>query len=235
MNPALSPLTPPPASRPQRRIGRWLAVLLVLAVVFTGGLSFVVRGPDESLIRQRGRAWAGSPEAQLALAWRYREGRGVPQDYTQAATWFERAAAKGSPRATYDLAVLDYYGLGRTAQPKRARTLLGQASAQDYVPALAFLGMIESMEGDAARGLELLEQAAENGDARAAYLAGLALCARRSQGSEQLVQGLRWLERASRAGVPGAKESTEEIWATVPSEEMEQVAEAVYRDTGPAP
>ena len=194
-----------------------------------------MRGPDDSLSRQRWQAWTGSTEARVALAWRYREGRGVPQDYAQAADWFERAAAKGSPRADYDLAILNYYGLGRGAQSERARALLERSAAQGYAPAMAFLGMIESLEGDPTRALELLEQAAAKGDARAAYLAGLAHCAQLSQGEKQLIQGLRWLERAGRAGVPGAKESAEEIWTSVPSDEMERVAEGVYQEEAPNP
>ena len=234
MNPGPPPSATTSKLLPRHRVG-WRAAGLLLLVVICGGLSFIAFGPADSLIQLHWRAWTGSTEAQLALAWRYREGRGVPQDYAQAADWFERAAAKGSPRAAYDLAVLGYYGMGRPAQPERARALLGRASAQDYAPALAFLGMIESTEGDPARGLALLEQAAMKGDPRAAYLAGLAHCAQRSQGKDQLVLGLRWLERASRAGVPGAQEITEEIWASVPGEEMEHVAEGVYREEASAP
>lgn len=235
MNPAPPPLVKTPKPPPRCRIGRWLAGLLVLFVVFGGVFSFVARGPDDSLVLQRWRAWTGSPEAQLALAWSYREGRGVPQDYAQAADWLERVAAKGSPRADYDLAVLCYYGMGRKAQPERARVLLERSFTQGYAPAMAFLGMIESLEGDPTRALELLEQAATKGDARAAYLAGLAYCARRSQGEGELARGLRWLERASRAGVPGAKESAEEIWTSMPSDEVERVAEEVYREEAPNP
>lgn len=228
--------TPPPpviepAARSRSRAGGWLVLLVLLG----GAISFPAWGPDDNFIRQQWRVRTGSAEAQLELAWRYREGRGVPQDYAQAAAWFERAAAKGSARAGYDLAVLSYYGLGQEAQPERARALLAQSGAQGYAPALAFLGMIESLEGDPARALALLEQAATRGDARAAYLAGLAHCASRGQTADQLGLGLRWLERASRAGVPGARESAEEIWATVPGDEMERVAEAVYREEGPIP
>ena len=40
-------------------------------------------------------AESGSDEAQAALGWCFKDGRGVPQDYFEAVKWFQRAAENG--------------------------------------------------------------------------------------------------------------------------------------------
>src|SRR5512143_3226316 len=51
--------------------------------------------PDKQLAIKwlKKSAVQGHPYAQLNLGIRYRDGDGVPKDYTQAASWFRRAAA----------------------------------------------------------------------------------------------------------------------------------------------
>src|SRR5258708_26791723 len=58
--------------------------------------------------------WAqtGDPTAQAYLGYLYAVGRGVPQDYTQAAIWYRRAAEQGHSGAQYELGLLYDKGQG---------------------------------------------------------------------------------------------------------------------------
>ena len=53
------------------------------------------QSPAEQLADLRQAAEEGNPQAQLALAVRYADGTGVPQDYFEAVRWFTLAAAQG--------------------------------------------------------------------------------------------------------------------------------------------
>jgi hypothetical protein len=165
------------------------------------------------------------------MAWRYRTGRGVPQDFAQAAGWFERAANKGLAPAQYDLAVLHFYGLGVPADPAKARPLLEAAVQQNYVPAMTLLGMCqEAEEPGSAAAITLWEQAAAAGDPWAESLLGSARLAQRDQGNgkENLILGLYWLESARRHGVETVGGLLQHVWATVAAEDLETVTGEVF-------
>jgi uncharacterized protein len=54
----------------------------------------------------------GDADAEQKLSSMYFYGRGVPQDYAQAASWVRRAAGQGHARAEYDLGLLYHFGDG---------------------------------------------------------------------------------------------------------------------------
>jgi TPR repeat protein len=54
----------------------------------------------------------GNAHAQTILGSMYAEGRGVPQNYAEAAAWYWRAAEQGNPAAQYRLGLLFDKGLG---------------------------------------------------------------------------------------------------------------------------
>ena len=66
-------------------------------------------------------------DAQCNLGICYFEGRGVPQDYTQAAEYYREAANQGYAEAQYNLATCCYDGFG---------------VSQDYVEAYKWLHLI---------------------------------------------------------------------------------------------
>ena len=49
------------------------------------------------------QAAQGNTEAQTTLGHLYNNGRGVPQDYTKARQWYEKAAAQGDAGAHFQL------------------------------------------------------------------------------------------------------------------------------------
>jgi uncharacterized protein len=54
----------------------------------------------------------GDPLAQSYLGFMFETGRGVPQNYTEAAMWYRRAAEQGDSRAQYSLGLLYDRGQG---------------------------------------------------------------------------------------------------------------------------
>ncbi len=54
----------------------------------------------------------GVPEAQTYLGYMFATGRGVPQNYTEAAIWYRRAADQGFGPAQYALGLLYDKGQG---------------------------------------------------------------------------------------------------------------------------
>jgi TPR repeat protein len=65
----------------------------------------------------------------------YFDGRGVIRDFTQAATWFRRAAEAGVLMAQWDLGLMYYHGYGVSKDPATAREWLQKAAARGYAPA----------------------------------------------------------------------------------------------------
>jgi len=86
----------------------------------------------------------GSPLAQNFLGVMYERGQGVIASKTKAADWYERAAGQGNVMAQVNLArvILD-------DRPARAINWLKKASAKNYPPALATLGMLYAEGGKA--------------------------------------------------------------------------------------
>jgi uncharacterized protein len=54
----------------------------------------------------------GDPAAQSQLGFMFETGRGVPQNYTEAAMWYRRAAEQGDSLAQYSLGLLYDKGFG---------------------------------------------------------------------------------------------------------------------------
>jgi hypothetical protein len=78
----------------------------------------------------------GEPSAQAYLGFMFETGRGVPQNYTEAAMWYRRAAEQGDSLAQYSLGLLydrgqgvprdiveasKWLNLSTAAAPRRAR------------------------------------------------------------------------------------------------------------------
>ncbi len=72
------------------------------------------RGVDhrKSIIVCRPLAEQGVSHAQNALGEMYMYGKGIPQDYNEAAKWFRLAAEQGHRRAQFSLGVLYWSGDG---------------------------------------------------------------------------------------------------------------------------
>ncbi len=103
----------------------------------------------------------------------YWNGRGVPQDASKSAEFFERAAAADRPVAQLLLANQLRYGIGVPADPPRAHELYRAAAVHGLAPAQAYLGWTYLGGGgfprDFAEAQKWLRAAASQGDANALF------------------------------------------------------------------
>jgi TPR repeat protein len=77
------------------------------------GVSEYARGEYQRAARSLPfEAEQGRPLAQTYLGFMYQTGRGVPQNFELAASWYRRAAERGVPAAQYLLAMLYDKGFG---------------------------------------------------------------------------------------------------------------------------
>jgi TPR repeat protein len=89
------------------------AVLIVVTCCPAAG-AFAGEGasPRNDMAAIMARAAGGSPEAQARLGWLFSIGRGVPQNYYEAAKWYFRAADQGEGEAQRALGMLYNKGEG---------------------------------------------------------------------------------------------------------------------------
>ena len=93
-------------------------VLVVLSVLFLGGCFPILQKSEstpnaaESVEQIRAKAEQGDAAAQFNLGVIYYEGRGVQQDYNQAAAWYRKAAEHGHAKAQFNLGVMYKKGQG---------------------------------------------------------------------------------------------------------------------------
>jgi TPR repeat protein len=71
----------------------------------------------------------GNPAAQAYLGFMFETGRGVPQNYTEAAMWYRRAAEQGDSLAQYSLGLLYDRGAGVPLDIVEARKWLNLSTA----------------------------------------------------------------------------------------------------------
>ena len=117
---------------------RWIiAGATCIALIYAGVLVRTVRRNRQLAKRAaayRIRAEQGDPKSQWALGSMYYYGKGVPQDFTEAARWYRKSADQGYPRGQYDLGYMYYYGYGVPQDRVKAHNLFWEAAAHgdDY-------------------------------------------------------------------------------------------------------
>ena len=155
----------------------------------------------------RAKAEQGDPKSQCTLGVCYLNGRGVQADYSEAAAWFQKAAAGGIPEAMRELGSLLMEGCGVPKDEARARELFEQGARLGDPVCQFFLArcIAEGIGGakDSEAACRLYEQAAECSVDEAAS----ALMELRLQGPEDpeaFARALALLEKASEARDPWA-------------------------------
>ena len=111
----------------------------------------------------------GTASAQNRLGQLYFSGQGVPQDYTMARGWYEKAAAQGNAWSKNQLGQLSADGLGVPQDYKKARQWWEQAAAQGIAQAQYNLGQLyangQGVPRDYTRARGWYEKAAAQGNA----------------------------------------------------------------------
>lgn len=82
------------------------------------------------------------PEAQLALAWKYRKGKGTPKDNALALKWFMKAAEQGNADAQLGVGVLLWEAEGVAKDSRVAFDWFKKSAMQGNALAQGFLGMM---------------------------------------------------------------------------------------------
>ena len=131
---------------------------------------------DSALTDLQQRAAAGDATAQFELGALYYLGQGVPQDYAQAAVWWERAATQDHVDAQFNLGALYGEGQGVAQDYSQARAWYEKAAAQGHARAQYNLGVLynkgRGVVQDYAQARTWYEKAAVQGHAKAQFNLG---------------------------------------------------------------
>ncbi len=155
----------------------------------------------------RNAAAAGNPAAQYEVGLRYARGGGVPQDYGQAAYWFELAANQNLAIAQYRLATLFEKGRGVPQNMEKARSWYESAAQAGNVKAMHNLAVIyaegKGVPQDFAKAGQWFLAAADHGLADSQY--NVAVLFERGLGvTEDLPEAFKWFSVAAANGDEGA-------------------------------
>ena len=147
-------------------------------------------------------------EEMLARAYACLEGKGVPQDKTEAARWFRKAAGQGHGEAQYRLAMLLLSGDGVRRDTAEATRLFRKAAEQGHAKAQFELAVRlfkgDDVPQDKAQAAEWHRKAAGQGLAEAQCSLGDML----SKGDgvpKDEVQAVEWYRKAAGQGLAKAQ------------------------------
>jgi localization factor PodJL len=161
-------------------------------------LPAAVGGPE-----LRAAALAGNPAAEYEVAVRYAEGRGITQNFAEAARWFERAANRGLAPAQYRLGSLLEKGQGVKKDADAARRLYIAAAEKGNAKAMHNLAVLyaEGIDGkpDYKIASQWFRKAASRGVADSQYNLGI-LFARGIGVEQNLAESYKWFALAAQQG-----------------------------------
>lgn len=86
----------------------------------------------------------GHPQAQTIVGMLNYYGRGLPQNYSEAARWYDLAAKQGEPAAQSNLGDMYYGGQGVPRDYGKALELWGKAAEKDHTIAMANMGLFHA-------------------------------------------------------------------------------------------
>jgi TPR repeat protein len=164
----------------------------------------VPRTYGEAMNWYREAADAGDPKAMFYLGLTLEQGLRAGGDPKDAVAWYRKSADKDFPLAQFKLGQLYQFGQLVEQDSAEARRWYGRAADQGLADAQYNLAvMLETGEGgevDAARAIALYHGAAQGGISKALLnLAGL--LAQGELVDQDLVEALKWLLLADRAGL----------------------------------
>ena len=186
--------------------------------------------PSSLSANLRAAAGRGEAAAQYEVAQRFAEGQGVPQNFTEAAQWFERAARQGLVLAQFRLGGLYEKGLGVRKDLEAARryyVLAGEAGNGKALHNLAVL-YAEGIDGkpDYATAAKWFRKAADYGIADSQY--NLAVLYARGIGVEQnRTEAYKWFALAAKDGDAESARKRDELGAGLDRASFAQAIEMV--------
>ena len=132
----------------------------------------------EALADLRRAAERGDASSQNSLGALYETGRGVPQDLTEAASWYRRAAEQGHADGQFNLALAYALGRGVPQDRRTAAAWYQRAATQGHASAQFLLGQAyargRGIGQDYSAAAAWYRRAAEQGDVSAQINLGYA-------------------------------------------------------------
>jgi hypothetical protein len=176
-------------------------------------------GIDPALLA---KAEAGDPEAERQVGVEYANGKMVPQDFTEAAMWYQKAAEQGNARAQRDMGLLyetgqehcsgcrQYFPQDYSKAVRWFRTAAEQGDAEAEVNLGLMYGRGEGVPQDDAQANVWFRKAAEQGNATAQFDLGISY--RDGLGVQQdHAQAAIWFRKAAEQGYARSKVDLDEI------------------------
>jgi localization factor PodJL len=172
----------------------------------------------------------GDPSAAFEVGARLAEGRGLPQDFEQAAAWYQRAAERGFVPAQYRLATLLERGLGVSSDLAHARTWYLRAAEQGHAKAMHNVAVL-SIGGDRgaadyASAVGWFTKAAEHGLADSQYNLGV-LYESGLGVPRDLKTAYRWFALAAQAGDEQALRRRDLLRARIAPADLQEAEGAI--------
>jgi localization factor PodJL len=156
----------------------------------------------------------GDPGAQYEIALRFADGRGVPQNLTEAADWFDRAAKQGLVVAQFRLGGFYEKGFGVKKDLEAARRLYTAAGEAGNAKAMHNLAVLyaEGIDGkpDYPTAAKWFRQAAAYGLTDSQYNLGI-LFARGIGIETNLAEAYKWFALAARDGDKEAANKRDDV------------------------
>ncbi len=156
----------------------------------------------------RARAEQGDAKAQSDLASMYYHGKGVPQDYAEAARWYRRAAEQGNVKAEDGLGYMYSQGQGVPQDYTEAANWYRKAADQGHAKAQYDLGNTyyqgKGLAQDYSYAVDWFRRAADQGDAWAEDALGFMNY--QGQGvPRDYTEAARWYRKAADRGYAKAQ------------------------------
>ena len=150
----------------------------------------------------------GDPSAHYRLGCRYETGRGMPQDYAEAAKCYRKAADQGYARAQYNLARMYAHGRGVPSDLVGAAHWYRKAADQGYARAQYKLGCLyahgEGVPQNDGEAAAWVRRAADQGFATAQYDLGCMYALGRGVTQDSVAAAV-WSRKAADQGDAGAQ------------------------------
>lgn len=187
--------------------------------------------PPEELgpISLRQAAAQGDPRAQYAIALRYAQGDGTPQNLVEAARWFERAAGAGLAPAQYRLGAMYERGQGVARDLGRARSWYQAAAEKGNVKAMHNLAVNLSSganTADYAAAAKWFAEAAAYGLADSQFNLGI-LTEHGLGTTKNLVEAYKWFALAAKSGDAEAAKRRDAVAAQLDPASLAEAGKAL--------
>jgi TPR repeat protein len=171
----------------------------------------------------------GDAREQYNLGVLYANGQGVPQDYKQAAKWYQKAAEQGIANAQYNLGYMYANGQGVPQDYKQAAKWYQKSAEQWFANAQYDLGVFyingQGVPQDEKQAAKWYQKAAEQGFANAQYNLGVLYT--NGQGVPQdYKQAVKWYQKSAEQGLVNAQYNLGVLYANgqgVPQDEKQAV------------